>query len=68
MTGPEPLDAQPADHETERLRREHRALDARILELDRRRHLSGEEALERRRLQKRKLSVRDRLLARGALR
>lgn len=49
------------EHELERLCREHRALDEQVRALDRQRYLTDEQALERRRLQKLKLWVKDRI-------
>ena len=49
------------DPELGKLMKEHEEFEARIEDLNKRPYLSSEEALERKRLQKRKLSGRDRI-------
>lgn len=44
------------------LKHEHRQIDERVCELDQRIHLSVAEYYERRRLQKRKLAIKDELV------
>ena len=49
------------EHVLARLRREHRELDERVAALHKRKYLTADEALEKRRLQKMKLMVKDRI-------
>lgn len=49
------------DHEIERIKREHRELKARLSELNSRLHLSIDEEIERKKIQKLKLLKKDQL-------
>lgn len=51
------------DEEFKKLSEEHRSLDQSLAELDRKAHLSSEEEIERRNMQKLKLIKKDRMAA-----
>ena len=61
VAGPEYI---PADDSTESLRQTHQQLEQRLEKLDRQRSLSPEEEFEMQVLKKRKLALKDQLLAR----
>ena len=47
--------------EFRRIEEEHRALDERIAEMDKNRYLTTEEEMERKKLQKKKLAMKDQM-------
>lgn len=55
------------EHESVRLRKEHQELEQRLAQLDRRSFLQPAEEVERKRLQKLKLSKKDRMMALGVI-